>query len=258
MFNSVIPIRLISGEKWIHIREICGFEEQSILGTRTIDAICLLDQIISPNPENKNLISQSSQLTIYDRDRIFIEVYANTFGPKIETSVACSSCTTKFDISFPLDELVSQMEDGIEIDSEMMSNPFPFKTPEGFRFRLPTGEDELAVMGMNPGKAESELLKRCIPEENGNIDTESLQKEMKIVAPLADIELNAQCPECSMSQLLHFNIQQYFLSSLIQEKDQLVREVHLLARFYGWGLNEILDLPRSMRRKYVSLATNNH
>ena len=59
-----------------------------------------------------------------------------------------------------------------------------------------------------------------------------------------------------MSQIFHFNLQEYLLTSLTKEKDNLVAEVHMLARFYGWGLNEILELPRSSRKSYVALMGN--
>jgi hypothetical protein len=76
---------------------------------------------------------------------------------------------------------------------------------------------------------------------------------MHEMAPLADAEFEAKCPECSEIQLLHFNLQQYLLSSLLNEQKKLVIEVHRLASAYGWGLNEIMELPRSIRGTYITM-----
>jgi hypothetical protein len=251
---SIIPLRFLQGDKWVHIRELCGMDEQSVSGNRSIDAICLLDRIIQDIPGTDKGFIRSANLSVSDRYRILTAVFFNTYGPKIETTVSCLSCDNRFDIGFSMDEWVTDLKIGKAEHLNGNEGDFPFKTPAGINFRLPTGEDEMAVMGMEPLRAETELLKRCLPGETENYDADALQHTMQAIAPLVEADLEAECPECSVKQSFHFNLQHYLLSSLLNEYDNLVAEVHLLAKYYGCGLKEILELPRKARRSYVALA----
>jgi hypothetical protein len=252
----VIPIKYLPGNKFVYIRELCGKDEQSVAGSQSIDAISLLDRILQGDTGNTNLISRAALLPVSDRDRILTAVYMNTYGFKVDASISCPSCTKPFDISFSLHEWANEISnDKVKLLNGKMSD-FPFNTQNGIRFRLPTGEDEMAIMGMEPKNAEMELLKRCLPRDIKEFDANTIQQEMLEVAPLADSELEAECPECAGKQLLHFNQQQYLLTSLIKEREKLVSEVHLLTKYYGWGLNEILELPRKIRRLYLTMMGN--
>jgi hypothetical protein len=130
---------------------------------------------------------------------------------------------------------------------------YPFRVSD-YSFRLPNGLDEMSVMGMESKRAEDEMMRRCLPDECHEYEAEVIQKTMEEIAPLADSEFEAKCPECSGTQLFHVNIQTFLLSSVINERDKLNAEIHLLTRYYGWNLTEILELPRSMRLSFVSLA----
>ena len=254
---TIVPLRFLPGNKWVHLRELCGNDEQFISGIKSIDAIRLLDGILSNGLVPENVIQQSAKLVISDRDRILAAVYVNTYGPDIQTTVSCSSCNCQFDIEFSLESLIINNNlFQVEEESEQNAAIF-FRTSGGARFRLPTGEDEIAVMGMDPEKAERELMKRCLIAGNTGINPDILQQEMQNIAPLIDADFETQCPECSEKQSLHFNLQQYLLSSLLKEQKKLAFEVNQLARAYGWGLNEILRLPRSIRRSYVSMVESN-
>ena len=129
-----------------------------------------------------------------------------------------------------------------------------FRSRDGCRFRLPSGEDEIAVIGLSPEDAERELLRRCVIEGNPHAGNGGLQETMKNLAPLLDLNVEAVCPECGGSQMVHFDIQYFLLSRLRLDQERLAYEVHRLSAFYGWGLKEILDLPSRLRRTYVGLA----
>ena len=249
---TVVPLRFLPGNRWIHIRELCGNDEQSVSGTRSIDAICLLDRIIENIRGSESVITGSATLPVPDRERLLTAVYFNTYGSTIETTVSCSSCNCQFDLNFTINEWIEELTTGNI--GKLNGNAYPYLSPDGLTFRLPTGEDEMAVMGLDPSMAETELLKRCIPEGTGNFSPDLLQQAMQEAAPLADTDIETICPECSEKQPLHFNLQQYLLSSLIKEQKKLVVEVHQLTKAYGWGLNEILKLPRSIRRSYLLMV----
>ena len=77
---------------------------------------------------------------------------------------------------------------------------------------------------------------------------------METIAPLVDLELDAQCPECGESQQVYFDLQYYLLSAIGRGRAQLMREIHTLASAYGWSLSDILGLPRSQRRILAGLV----
>jgi hypothetical protein len=110
------------------------------------------------------------------------------------------------------------------------------------------------VLGLPPEEAEHVLLERCIMDDNSNQSRESAQKIMKQVAPVLDLDLPARCPGCQTQQTVHFDIQYYLLTTILQEQKHFTMEVHRLACAYGWSLNEILQLPRRSRKAFVGLV----
>ena len=102
-------------------------------------------------------------------------------------------------------------------------------------------------------EAERELLARCVVMGDPAQEPQAVQAAMMEVAPVVDLDLQVRCPECDHVQAVHFDIQTYLLSALSAERKQLAWEVHRLAVAYGWGLEEILSLPRGQRRMYVAL-----
>lgn len=250
---DIVPVRFLPGIEWIFLRDLCGKDEQRITGTKSIDAIRLLDGIIVNGIDFEKAEIKASKFTIPDRDRILAAIYINTYGTKIDTTASCTNCNKRFDIDFSLDTLMNSINPEQNFKFSVKDSVCIFSFNNKFKFRLPTGEDELAVLGIAPDAAQKELLLRCLVEGNEKEAQQSLQQAMHDLAPLIDLNFDVQCPECENVQDLHFNIQQYLLSSLLQEQKQLVFEVHRLATAYNWGLNEILELPRSIRRSYVSI-----
>jgi hypothetical protein len=58
---------------------------------------------------------------------------------------------------------------------------------------------------------------------------------------------------CGTEQSVHFDIVSFFHAMLARERSLLLREVHRIATAYHWGYQEILRLPRSQRRAFVTL-----
>jgi hypothetical protein len=85
------------------------------------------------------------------------------------------------------------------------------------------------------------------------IPVEELDDLLSRVAPLLDLSLDASCPDCGHSQKIRFSVQSYLLASLVNERRRLVADVHRLAAAYGWSRQDILELPRAMRRQHVEL-----
>ena len=76
---------------------------------------------------------------------------------------------------------------------------------------------------------------------------------MEAAACVLSQDIDAPCPECGKTNTIRFDIARYLVETLRGESAFLWREVHLLARQYGWGLDEIMTLTRDVRRQLAGL-----
>lgn len=250
---------------WACLRELTGSDELAVMGTGAADAIRLVDGALVADSGGALEPGGASRLTASDRDRLLAAIYIDTYGSRIAGALSCRDCGKLFDTDFSLNALVAhlwQKEEGPsgelkDLDVENRGDGF-FEIPDGTVFRLPTGEDESAVAGLPPEEAARELLTACLSDKgaNGDLDQgrhEAVQAAMAALAPILDLDLEARCWACGEPQSVHFDLQHYLLSALLQERDWLMQEIHRVAGAYGWRLEEILSLPRSRRRMLAAL-----
>jgi hypothetical protein len=237
--------------KHVQLRELNGFDEQSVCRTDTATAISLLDRLLMRGPGSVSEDFRAIDLTASERDRLLARVYEQTFGPRIESTSRCSLCESPFDLTFTIESLLAAFDPAASSSTAKREPDGAFRLPGGIRFRLPTGEDELAAAGLPLKEAELVLLQRCVLESEKDIDPAVVQQAMSDVAPVLDVDLDAQCPECGAKQSVRFDVQFYLLRALEQQRKEIAREVHRLAVAYGWSLNEILGLSRSQRKAFV-------
>ncbi len=241
--------------EWVWLGEPTGRSELAVAGTGTAEALRLLDAVLAaPAGATSGAAGgapAAASLAAPDRDRLLAGVYVACYGPRVATTVDCGACGEPFDLDFELPALVAALTPE--------ERPAELRLPDGRRFRLPTGEDECAVAGLDPERAARELARRCLAagsdpdEDGGDGAAEALADRLAEVAPLIDLELEGRCPECGAGQPVHFDLQHYLLAALTAERGRLLGEVHRLAAAYGWSLGEILDLPRRHRRTLVEL-----
>ena len=249
-----VALGYVPGGAWAGLRELCGYDEESVGGTDTTTTIQLLDRLLVDGPGTTIGPGAAAKLTAVDRDRLLAALYARTYGHRVESTVHCRHCGEPFDLDFHLSELLDSLKAGeVSVAAEEETDGV-FALPDGRRFRLPTGEDECAVCHLPAGEAEGALLARCLVEGDPAVEPGIVQQAMQEIAPVVDLELNAHCPECGETQPVRFDLQSYLLSALMAERRQLAWEVHRLAVAYGWNLQDILALPRSQRRTYVALV----
>jgi len=235
----------------LRVRELNGFDEQSISGLDTATAIDLIDRLLVRPPGSPVEHFKAAELTGSERDQLLAEIYERTFGPRIESAVRCVLCEELFDLTFSIRDLLVSLDSDKSSTSVTHDTDGTYRLANGLRFRLPVGTDELAVVGLSPEAAQLALLQRCILESNESVEIDDVQEAMEEVGPVMDLELDARCPECGGKQPVHFDIQSYLLRALLQERRRIGREIHRLAVAYGWSLNEILSLPRSQRQAFV-------
>ena len=256
MNGKSIQLKHTPGLKSISLAELNGQAELSVDSTRTESAIGLVTSLSN--------IPDSASLVIADRDRVLSSIYTTTYGSQLQSTIVCTGCHKPFDIDFELDRLEQHLWRSVGNSSpEKGAADYSVADEHGFyhypghgRFRLPTGRDELAIADKDPQQAVTELCHRCIADLQDDQSLQFLQHEMEQIAPLIDTEMEVACPECGQPQYLRFDIQSFLLQKILGEKSSLMREIHELAKSYHWTLPQILDLPRSVRKRLVTIIEN--
>ena len=199
MSSYAVPVNYSPGLNQVILRDLRGHQEQAVEGTGTLDALLLLDGLLLRMQDGK-LPCKPPELATADRDRLLAAIYKRTYLDKIESAITCEACQSAFDLDFSLDALLTQLQPDKTLEGIARLDDGTFRLAGGVHFRLPTGEDELAVLGLSPDEAAHLLLKRCLLDGDLEQDTARMQEAMQVIAPLMDMDLAACCPECGHQQ----------------------------------------------------------
>ena len=127
--------------------------------------------IVRVGDQPKNGSSTVSSMYSVDRNFLLLKLRAITFGPELNTSYTCPSCSEAVKLVENLDELpvraLGEDETADEIRVELQDG---YVDRDGdvhtaLTLRLPTGADEEAVapqMRQNPSEGKNALLSRCL------------------------------------------------------------------------------------------------
>jgi hypothetical protein len=209
----------------VALRQLRGRDELSVEGIDTRAALALLDRLIEPGGPPAVALSAA------DRDALLAALHRREWGDRIVSTLKCTSCGQRFDLSFELGDVQAHLKRGETGGA----------TP-------PTGEQELraAEHGAHAGVlALAEVL--GIAEH----EIARASAELESAAPILDLEITAECAECRTPQEAHFDVQSFVLQRLLGERELLLSEIHQLAATYGWSLREIVGLPRATRRSLL-------
>ncbi len=220
---------------------------------------------------------QLAQLPLGRRDALLLQLREGIFGPRLASVVDCPACGER--LEFVLDS--SQLAPDAGLPQLPDAPPEPITVEArlddqalAITLRPPTSADLAGVlqeMGpeADPGLARDALLRRCLLDVQPLDETEApaqlpqplpeplvaaLSQALEAADPLADLRLDLTCPACEHAWQAPFDI----LGFLWQEIDdwawRTLREVHLLARSYGWSEQAILAMSAWRRRIYLEMV----
>lgn len=273
------PARAVRARE-VRLRDMTGREERAVSSTNTPDALHLIDALFvdeelaadTPSQSVQHVVNSSSprkrasarqtianekpqfsaaDLSTSDRDRLLAAIYQRTFGDRIESTLTCAQCGSPFDLDFSLTALTRSMDAEPSVAYQVLEDG-SIETSDGLRFRIPTGNDELAVAGLPPEEATSMLYERCGYPATA-METNHFEAVLDEIAPLIDLDLTASCPECGEAHTIEFDIQSFLLGAILGTQRQLLTSIHRLASAYRWSLDEILSLARNERMRFVEL-----
>lgn len=208
--------------------------------------------------------AELARKSIGERDGALLEVYRRSFGPRFDAVAACPRCRESVEFSF-------QVENVLSPPAPDPGGPHRFRhgTHE-IDYRLPDSRD-LAEIANLPHSADplatgrALLLERCVTQardgENPMAAADlpadvvaGLAAAMQAADPQAEVALEAACPACGFAWQMCFDVVAFLWSRIASRARQLLREVHLLARAYGWREPDTLALSPARRAYYLELA----
>lgn len=195
------------------------------------------------------------------RDLRLLALREELFGPVIAGTASCPECGELLDLNFQVNDMrvphagISPGELAVEMEGYHIS------------FRLP-GTVDLASAPDGEGIAglRAHLLGCCLREavrDGQPVDTaevpdaviDNVLEMMREADPQADLQIEVRCPACSHGWELIFDIASFLWSEIDAWAWRIMREIHALARSYGWSEPEILALSPRRRRIYLAMVT---
>ena len=241
------------GTRRATLRELTGREEAQFSEPRPLLASELVERLWVSSPAAPR---DARTLGVAERDRILAELYLRYYGDRVESVATCDECREPFGVAFPLRPLIAAALRPPEAPLAMKGpdDEGAYRLEGGCRFRLPTLGDERALAALPVQELAHRLLERCVLE--GRLDewAERVEEAMGALAPELATEIRVICAHCGAEKLVWFDIGSFLIAALARERPLLAREVHCLARAYGWTHGEIMALSRSERREYVALV----
>ena len=232
----------LAGRRIAALRPPTGADELAIGGTSYADAAAFVGALLVEGP-NRVVGPDVAALAVCDLDRIVAMAFGALIGPVAEIHCRCSACSTPFELAIAIDGLVRNPEAG----DAVALDPLRFRLPGGTVIRLPVVGDladrDAATDGPRPFV--------CEP---GDDAPEAIEAALARLCPTTSELVETECPSCGVAMTVDFDLAVFLMKSLLRERDLLLREVHVIARAYGWSLAEILSLPRDIRHGFVRLA----
>jgi hypothetical protein len=183
------------------------------------------------------------------RDTAIRDVYAATFGSRLEGVTDCPACGERLEFEFDCGSLPS---------GSSLPQAAEF-TAGGARFRVPTSRDLVAVAGEADVDAAADALLRrcCVDDASALVCTDALLEEadarIAAVDEASDVRFALACASCGHAWSERFDVAAWCWDEVDFAARRLLVEVHRLACAYGWSEAEILALGPARRRAYLEL-----
>lgn len=194
------------------------------------------------------------------RDAALLGLFERLFGSEFAAQAECPRCGTELEMNFPVSTIRADVP-------APPSNRFVLDhAGHRITYRLPTAGD-LAALGdaaaFDAGSVARGhwLVRQCLIEIDGDeVSGEVLEAISAAIAttsaavdPLAEVELQLECPACALAWQSPFDVVSFLWSELDAWARGMLREIHILASHYGWGEAEIVALSPQRRRHYREL-----
>jgi hypothetical protein len=201
-------------------------------------------------------------LPLGERDRLILRLHAELFGRILEAQDRCPQCGEIVTFTFTV-EVLQQVP---------AAAPEPVRVEhDGYSVscRLLTSGDVLAATHGEPVAArgrQAMLASAVISAERNGQPVGPADLPATVAAavagalaeadPFAEIRVRPACDACGHAWDAVLDLPDFVWRELRDWGQRLIRDVHVLAKAYGWREQEVLALPPSRRTVYLRLVRN--
>jgi len=190
-------------------------------------------------------------LSIGQRDHQLLTLREWTFGSDVSSLTTCGNCGATVELAFQTSDVRSDRTAPAQASLAISGYELTF--------RPPTSADLIAVT------ESSQLFERCLIEarrQGEPVPADGLPEAVVTAVadrlaeedPQADVKLAIRCLSCDEASTVPFDIANFFWIEIDAWARRIVREVHTLARAYGWAERDILALSGRRRSLYLEMA----
>jgi hypothetical protein len=198
-------------------------------------------------------------LSIGQCDAYLLLLHKQMFGSRFVGFTECPHCQERLEFSFTVTDIWAGAAPVDEV-----GKVFSYQIEDyEIQLRLPTLADMLVISERQDAvSARLLLLQRCIVQairKGDAVPVEALPDEVTVMLgesvlerdPQAEIQIDLPCPQCLYRRPALFDVSRFLWTEIQAQAKRLLREVHILARAYGWRETEILALSNVRRQFYL-------
>ena len=197
-------------------------------------------------------IEALADLPIGERDRRLFALRARLFGGQLDAVAACPRCGELLEISCD-GQAVFGAESGLGGGA---ARPEAELKVGGRRLalRAPNTLDLLEIVGLPVAERPGALMDRCAGEALEGSARELAEARLAELDPLGEVSFALGCAACGHEWNEVFDIAAFLWTEIGDRAQRLLREIHALARAYGWREADILALTPQRRAAYLALV----
>ena len=191
--------------------------------------------------------------SIGQRNRRLLDLHVRLFGDELELTSRCPRCAAAIQINSRCHALTADAPDEIGIERLEVGGHV-------VEFRLPQPSDVVLVAPCaSDDEFARQLARRCIVSHAADSalpDTalDAISRRMEALDPLALVSFALECPDCSAQWNAPLDIEHLLWTKVRAAAEQLLLDVDLLARVYGWTERDVFALSPTRRAAYLQLA----
>jgi hypothetical protein len=202
-----------------------------------------------------------ADLTIGERDTLLLDLREQIFGSRMNALAVCPGCGQRLEFQFDTSDVRVGQE--VSAKGEISACVGDYR----ITFRLPNSHDVTAlaeVADVETGR--HRLLERVVLRAlHRDLEIPAAQvpehaiavveEEMAKADPQSEVQLSLSCESCGKRWQSPFDIVHFLWSELDACAVRLLREVHSLARAYGWQEADILSMTAWRRHCYLEMLS---
>jgi hypothetical protein len=176
------------------------------------------------------------------RNRALYRIVERLFGERIRLIATCGECAAETELSFSTRDALA-----VPAAAERIA-----LAGRAAWCRLPTSRDLAAALAA-PDPEEALLAAVVEADAHDPALLGEAENALAAQAGLADLSLAHRCYRCGTEDEAAFDVLDYLWRRIVAEARLLLREVHIIARAYGWSSEAVLALSPARRAAHIAL-----